>query len=713
MAIIKFTKARTNQVNIVDYIMRESEAEKKRVIEGDEDIVKEHIKMSDYSDGGYYHMIVRAEKGYTDTVWDEVVQEIKNNILSPWEEDEYSLMAVQHDDNHIHVVIPKKNLKFGNKMKIFDWKGTTRDYQRHDRFRDYLNQEFFKMDKKIEIGVSDFDRAEYIESKNATFKKYTLESKKEVNMFTRELEKYLETLEVEGHIDTFEDVQKYTKEFCTNCDVDIKKYGYEVKRGTEENPNGYYMTVQTKESGKGIRIFSKYMGEDNDRNREKSSSNKSINRGREKLLGETLRERVREDSKAFLQRTHDEEKGAREKYVERQKVLGDTLKQNETIHTDTSIHVASGNRSDNSGSVHQKDSYRELPDTISKRFERIQRQYQSRTTKKKYRNKDTLEKYIQEKKRQYKEKKYSILQERIKASKSIDIGAWLKGMGADITEYTNYYQGKCPWRQDAHPSFGVRNTIDGWMWKDWSTGETGDILNLVEKIYGIKEIDKQLNIVGIGESSESELEKITLVNQSKSKSKSKFNDRHIQKMNKLEQKEIDYMKSRGIDNIPYFVESFEEYRDGMRFTYLGVKNDSGGFAIRNEKHKTQMGFQDVTSIDNGKEKTVVIEGFFDLMTAWNILKDTVNYVCLNSGANIKNALKFFEDKEVTLFKDKGLGGDKVRDTIQSEGHYKTFKCVDCDDDLNADFMKDRKKVYMDLKRVHSSDSHSTFKGIDF
>jgi len=76
--------------------------------------------------------------------------------------------------------------------------------------------------------------------------------------------------------------------------------------------------------------------------------------------------------------------------------------------------------------------------------------------------------------------------EEIERLKRMDLISYLESMGfrpdwrrEDKAMFSS------PLREEQNPSFYVQCSDRGWSWKDWGTGESGDIINFVELYYGI------------------------------------------------------------------------------------------------------------------------------------------------------------------------------------------------------------------------------------
>lgn len=92
--------------------------------------------------------------------------------------------------------------------------------------------------------------------------------------------------------------------------------------------------------------------------------------------------------------------------------------------------------------------------------------------------------------------------EEIEGLKRIDLIAFLEGMGFN----PRWQSGQramflSPLREEVNPSFYVQMSSDGsWSWKDWGTGECGDIIKFIQVYYGV---DFKEALRRLGSSSES------------------------------------------------------------------------------------------------------------------------------------------------------------------------------------------------------------------
>ncbi len=127
---------------------------------------------------------------------------------------------------------------------------------------------------------------------------------------------------------------------------------------------------------------------------------------------------------------------------------------------------------------------------------------------------------------------------------------------------------------------------------------------------------------------------------------------------------------------------------------IGFKNNAGGYEIRNPKWKGSSMPKDITTIDNGANKVVVLEGGFEYMTFLTIhgLQEgkKYNFCILNGAAMFERARPFLEShQEVFLYFNNDATGMRYRDYALSLNDRQNPKYFDHSDlykpynDLNA------------------------------
>jgi len=107
---------------------------------------------------------------------------------------------------------------------------------------------------------------------------------------------------------------------------------------------------------------------------------------------------------------------------------------------------------------------------------------------------------------------------------------------------------------------------------------------------------------------------------------------------------------------------------GKAYYALGFQNDSGGWELRNEYSKVSSTPKDLTFINNGANKLVVFEGFFDYLSFLTIhhkqQQDALNFMVLNSTAFFEKALeKMAIHHRIHLYLDNDTTGQKCVDKV--------------------------------------------------
>ena len=126
---------------------------------------------------------------------------------------------------------------------------------------------------------------------------------------------------------------------------------------------------------------------------------------------------------------------------------------------------------------------------------------------------------------------------------------------------------------------------------------------------------------------------------------------------------------------------------------IGLKNNSGGWELRNTYFKASSSPKDLWWITNGSQKLIVIEGMFDmlsLLTLFPNLKGEADFLILNSIAFAEKALPYLDTyTSVELYLDQDKAGRKTTSFYLNT----SAKCIDksnfykAEKDLNAWLMK--------------------------
>lgn len=254
----------------------------------------------------------------------------------------------------------------------------------------------------------------------------------------------------------------------------------------------------------------------------------------------------------------------------------------------------------------------------------------------------------------------------IQELKDIDMVSYLASMGIkpDRVHGNNYWY-RSPLRNEKTPSFKINQRLQ--LWVDYSDHKSngkfngGSIIDFAMQMYKIDlgellrtfndrlpfPVQSRRNVAVLPESSE---DKIFVLDE-----KPISNPELIR-----------YLGKRGIDLTvagKYCCQVRYEFK-GIIYQGIGFKNNAGGYDIRSQNYKKANMPKDITTIDNGPNKEVLVfEGFFDFLTFMTIHKDKPvelkNYVILNGTALFARALEFMDRHErVRLFVDNDNGGQK-------------------------------------------------------
>ena len=116
------------------------------------------------------------------------------------------------------------------------------------------------------------------------------------------------------------------------------------------------------------------------------------------------------------------------------------------------------------------------------------------------------------------------------------------------------------------------------------------------------------------------------------------------------------------------------YRTGKGQTFFAVcfKNDAGGFELRNSYDKRSLLTKDITTIDNGNNDVVLVEGFTDWLSYMTLKKNAgkpyldANYCILNTTANLEKSFPFLHKHyRITSYMDADMSGVNAYNFLRS------------------------------------------------
>ena len=224
-------------------------------------------------------------------------------------------------------------------------------------------------------------------------------------------------------------------------------------------------------------------------------------------------------------------------------------------------------------------------------------------------------------------------------------------MGEPVKKVSYGYLYRTPWREDKRPSLSV--TLNGKGWKDYATGEHGNLIDLVMKCLGTSDLGRVC----------AEFEHVTPCSffsrqpnilDEREEKKSGFAWMEVEELRSKAL--IAYVASRkiNIDIAKQFLKeahySFMESRD--RYLYaLAYGNDKGGWELRSSRFKGSSSPKGITTHWHTENAaTVVFEGFMDMLSFATLCGGIRhNYIVLNSIVNVDAAIDILKEREGKIF----------------------------------------------------------------
>jgi len=240
-----------------------------------------------------------------------------------------------------------------------------------------------------------------------------------------------------------------------------------------------------------------------------------------------------------------------------------------------------------------------------------------------------------------------------------------------------------PFRSETQASFKVSKTKNRWY--DHGEGVGGNVIDLVCKILKCSIQDALMFL--------SESISINIIEQLHQWDTTAMNiitDAHIEIMKIQEITHpalVQYLKNRGIAldiAKKYCKEIWYQYK-ASEFFAIGLKNNKGGWELRNKIFKNGSSPKSCTYIQNNNKQLVLLEGMFDLLSLATLDADVLkasDVIVLNSISFIKDIEKYISKYAlVYLYLDNDSPGRKaVRNLINKYQHvidksssYKDYK----------------------------------------
>ena len=238
--------------------------------------------------------------------------------------------------------------------------------------------------------------------------------------------------------------------------------------------------------------------------------------------------------------------------------------------------------------------------------------------------------------------------------------------------YGAYDMYKSPFRDEKAASFKVNKNTN--KWADLGDGSYGGVVDLVMKLECCCFLDAMKKI----EEREFKVSPIFRAEVRREKQEKEAKDSKFRLLKKapLENKILlDYVKGRGIDAEiaqKYCQEIYYKIgEDGKNCFAVAFENQNKGLEYRNAVFKGCFSNKDISFFDRGGSECAVFEGFFDMLSYLQIVKNspaktTVNLLVLNSVAMIHKAADIIgQHEKISSFLDNDVPGRKTLEIIKT------------------------------------------------
>lgn len=258
-----------------------------------------------------------------------------------------------------------------------------------------------------------------------------------------------------------------------------------------------------------------------------------------------------------------------------------------------------------------------------------------------------------------------------------------------VRKTSDGYLARCPWRKDSHPSLTV--TQNGRGWKDQSTGEHGNLIDMVMRCLKTNDLGRVC----------AEFDTVTLSPSHQSKildgSKEKGVGFVFLDLVPLQSRGLyAYLSERRINtNIArqFLKEAhygFEVRADGKFLYALAYPNDKGGVELRSKSYKGGSSPKWITThLSRESAPLVVFEGFIDMLSFATLCGEVRhNYIVLNSIVNVDAVIEAIKSHRtqygrIFLALDNDNGGNEATaklleafpDAQDIRGRFAPFKDV--------------------------------------
>ena len=220
-----------------------------------------------------------------------------------------------------------------------------------------------------------------------------------------------------------------------------------------------------------------------------------------------------------------------------------------------------------------------------------------------------------------------------------------------------------PFRPETQASFKISKKLNRWY--DHGQGIGGNVIDLVCKIKQCS-VKEALKIIEHGETSFFFQQQPSF----KGNQQDKIMVKEVKELTNFALKE--YLKSRNI-SIPTANKLIKEVHYGFKnknYFAIGFRNDSGGWELRNKYYKNSSSPKDITHIKNGKDKLIITEGMFDLLSILEgnrNLDSGYDFLVMNSTAFVSKAIKLMDNYfQIEFYLDNDANGKRTTQKLMKD-----------------------------------------------
>lgn len=250
------------------------------------------------------------------------------------------------------------------------------------------------------------------------------------------------------------------------------------------------------------------------------------------------------------------------------------------------------------------------------------------------------------------------------------------------------------YREEQTPSISIQEKNGRYLWIDFGTGQGGSWIDLVMAVKDLNYIDaiKFLNnIESYGNAEVTEIREKTNFFFGSQEKRFNKNTIKISSISDVTDKDlINYLHDRAIGNMPEWLKQINYSVEKNNKTYqnsaICIKNSAGGYAIRNQKIKMNIGKNAYSLFCKGDQRELIFitEGLFDGLTVSEKMGDRIyDLIILNSINNLNaKAIEILSGYEnIIIALDNDAAGTEAEDKIvqqvkNSKIHKLTFKAKD-------------------------------------